>query len=69
MWECQNKTKKPVASHSEANGTCSNVRISDTLKSEHAEIRTICVCPKNPECSKSERAEIQTGLRSDFGPV
>ena len=31
MWECQNKTKKPVASHLKANGTRLNVRISDTV--------------------------------------
>ena len=74
MWECQNKTKKTVASHLEANGTRSNIQISDTLKSEHAEIRT-CVCPKSPKsenlnwllfefwhCLKSERLDFRHSL-------
>ena len=39
------------------------------LKFEHAEIRTFCVCPKNPKCPKSERAEIRTGFCLDFGTV
>ena len=50
MWDCQNKPKKHVASHLEANGTCLN-----TLKSENF------VFPKNPECPKSKPAEIRTG--------
>ena len=42
---------------------------SQWYTSKHAEIRTFCVCPKNPECPKPECAEIRTGLRSDFGTV
>ena len=39
------------------------------LKSELAEIRKFCVCPKNPKCLKSKCAEIRTSFCLDFGTV
>ena len=62
------KPKKPVASHLEANGTCSNIRISNPnmLKSDHFECVPKIPNVRNPNVLKSELAFVRISALSEI---
>ena len=63
MWECKTKPTKPVASHLEANGTRSNVWISE---SEHFECVPKILNIQNLNALKSKLACVRISALSEI---